>query len=108
MGETKKPVLSISILISNNRADTIEKCMKALVPLREAVSSELIIVDTGCKDEGIEIARQYADKVVEFTWCNDFAAARNAGLSECTNALFTYMNQYILWMMTNGLKMCRS
>lgn len=92
MGETKKPVLSISILISNNRADTIEKCMKALVPLREAVSSELIIVDTGCKDEGIEIARQYADKVVEFTWCNDFAAARNAGLVECTGEWFLFMD----------------
>ena len=90
--EKKKPVLSISILISNNRADTIEKCMKALVPLREAVPSELIIVDTGCKDEGIEIARKYADKVVEFTWCNDFAAARNAGLKECTGEWFMYMD----------------
>lgn len=92
MGEKIKPVLSISILISNNRAETIEKCMKALVPLREAVPSELIIVDTGCKDEGIEIARRYADKVIEFTWCNDFAAARNAGLSECTGEWFLFMD----------------
>ena len=92
MSTTTKPIVSISILISNNRADTIEKCMKALVPLREAVPSELIIVDTGCKDEGIEIARQYADKVVEFTWCNDFAAARNAGLKECTGEWFMYMD----------------
>ncbi len=92
MSTKTKPVLSISILISNNRAETIEKCMKALVPLREAVPSELIIVDTGCKDEGIEIARQYADKVVEFTWCNDFAAARNAGLSECTGEWFLFMD----------------
>lgn len=92
MGEKRKPVLSISILISNNRADTIEKCMKSLVPLREAIPSELIIVDTGCKDKGIEIARQYADKVVEFTWCNDFAAARNAGLNECTGEWFLYMD----------------
>lgn len=88
----KKKVLSISILISNNRAETIEKCMKSLVPLREAVPSELIIVDTGCKDEGIDIARQYADKVVEFTWCNDFAAARNAGLKECSGEWFLFMD----------------
>ncbi len=90
--ENAKPIVSISILISNNRAETIEKCMKALVPLREAVPSELIIVDTGCKDEGIEIARQYADKIVEFTWCNDFAAARNAGLAECTGEWILYMD----------------
>ena len=65
--EKKRPILSISMLVSNNRRDTIEKCMESLVPLREAVPSELIIVDTGCKDEGIEIARRYTDKVVSFT-----------------------------------------
>ncbi len=92
MSEKKKPILSISILISNNRAKTINKCMKALVPLREAVPSELILVDTGCKDEGIEIARRYADKIVEFSWCNDFAAARNAGLTECTGEWFLFMD----------------
>ena len=92
MSTNTKPVLSISILISSNRAETIEKCMKALIPLREAVPCELIIVDTGCKDEGAEIAAKYADKMISFTWCNDFAAARNAGLKECTGEWFLYMD----------------
>ena len=92
MSANVKPILSISILISNNRAETIEKCMKALVPLREAVPCELVIVDTGCKDEGAEIAAKYADKMINFTWCNDFAAARNAGLKECTGEWFLYMD----------------
>lgn len=92
MGEKKRPILSISMLVSNNRRDTIEKCMESLVPLREAVSSELIVVDTGCTDGSVDIARKYADKVVQFTWCNDFSAARNAGLRECTGEWFLYLD----------------
>lgn len=90
--EKKRPILSISMLVSNNRRDTIEKCMESLVPLMEAVSSELVIVDTGCTDGSIEIARKYADKVVQFTWCKDFSAARNAGLVECTGEWFLYLD----------------
>lgn len=92
MNEKKRPVLSISMLVSNNRRDTIEKCMESLVPLREAIPSELIIVDTGCTDGSVDIARKYADKVVQFTWCKDFAAARNAGLCECTGEWFLYLD----------------
>lgn len=90
--EKKRPILSISMLVSNNRRDTIEKCMESLVPLIQAVPSELIIVDTGCTDGSIDIARKYADKVVQFTWCKDFSAARNAGLSECTGEWFLYLD----------------
>ncbi len=90
--EKKRPILSISMLVSNNRRETIEKCMESLVPLLKAVPSELIIVDTGCTDGSVDIARQYADKVVEFTWCKDFSAARNAGLFECTGEWFLYLD----------------
>ena len=90
--DKKRPVLSISMLVSNNRRDTIEKCMESLVPLMKAVPSELIIVDTGCTDGSVDIARKYADKVVQFTWCKDFAAARNAGLVECTGEWFLYLD----------------
>lgn len=90
--EKKRPVLSISMLVSNNRRDTIEKCMESLVPLRKAVPSELIIVDTGCTDGSVDIARKYADKVVQFTWCKDFSAARNAGLCECSGEWFLYLD----------------
>jgi len=90
--EKARPVLSISMLVSNNRRDTIEKCMESLVPLMKAVPSELIIVDTGCTDGSVDIARKYADKVVQFTWCNDFSAARNAGLRECTGEWYLYLD----------------
>lgn len=90
--EKTRPVLSISMLVSNNRRDTIEKCMESLVPLRKAVPSELIIVDTGCTDGSVDIAGRYADQVVQFTWCKDFAAARNTGLRECTGEWFLYLD----------------
>lgn len=92
MNGNTRPVVSISMLVSNGRRDTIERCMESLVPLRRAVSSELILVDTGCTDGSIEIAEKYADKVVRFTWCNDFSAARNAGLCECTGEWFLYLD----------------
>ena len=90
--EKKRPLLSISMLVSNNRRDTIEKCMESLVPLMKAVPCELVIVDTGCTDGSVDIARKYADKVVQFTWCKDFSAARNAGLRECTGEWFLYLD----------------
>lgn len=113
--EKKRPILSISMLVSNNRRDTIEKCMESLVPLRNAVPSELIIVDTGCTDGSVDIARKYADKVVQFTWCKDFAAARNAGLVECTGEWFLYLDDdewfddvsaLIAFFQSEGRNMC--
>lgn len=92
MPAVKKPVLSISMLISNGRTDTIKKCMESLRSLRKAVPSELILVDTGCMDGGIEVAREYTDQVLTFSWCNDFSAARNTGLSACSGEWFLYLD----------------
>ena len=83
----KKPLLSISLLVSNS-IDTIRKCMESIKPLLEAVPSELIVVDGGSRDGAIEIAREYADEIVPFVWCNDFSAARNAGLEKATGEWF--------------------
>ncbi len=92
MRTEKKPILSISMLVSSGRTETIRKCMESLLPLRQEIPSELILVDTGCKDESIEIARGYADQVISFRWCNDFSAARNAGLKLCSGEWFLYLD----------------
>ena len=73
----KKPVLSIGMIVKNE-SRCLERCLKALQPLRDAIPSELIIADTGSTDNTREIAERYADIVFEFEWINDFAAARNA------------------------------
>lgn len=86
-----KVILSISIMVSNT-IDTIEKCMKSIEPILKSIPSELVVVDTGGTDGSIEIAKKYADKVINFEWCNDFAKARNAGLEACTGEWFLFMD----------------
>lgn len=87
----RKVLLSISILISN-RPDTVEKCLKSLDSLRGRVPSELILVDTGCGEQVRKIMEPYADKIVEFEWCNDFSKARNAGLKQAGGEWFLYLD----------------
>lgn len=85
--------LSIGILVSNQK-QYIRKAMEALKPLLEAVPSELIVLDTkGVEGDGsINIVKEYTDKVYPFTWCNDFAKARNACLSYASGEWFMYQD----------------
>lgn len=85
-----KPVLSISLLCSG-REDT-KKCLDSLKPIMEQIESELIIVDTGCNDEMKQLLSEYTDHIVPFTWCDDFSAARNAGLKEAKGEWFLYID----------------
>jgi len=90
----KEIVLSISMLVSN-RIDTVKKSLEALRPLLEAIPSELIIVDTVGEehsDGSLAVAKEYATELVHFNWCNDFAAARNAGLSKARGEWFLYQD----------------
>ena len=82
MKEQTKPMLSIGMIVKNEQ-DKLEKCLKALQPLREAVSCELVIADTGSTDNTRTIAEKYADLVFDFPWINDFSAARNAVMDRC-------------------------
>lgn len=85
------PVLSISILISN-RPDTVRKCLDSIQPLLKSIPSELILTDTGCGEEVRNIIEEYADHIIDFTWCNDFSAARNVGLRESKGQWFMYLD----------------
>ena len=71
--------LSIGMLVSN-RKKYIRKVMDSIMPLLEAVPSELIIIDTKGEetDGSIDIVKEYTDNIFCFKWCDDFAAARNA------------------------------
>ena len=84
-------LLTITMLVSN-RKDTIERCMKSLVHLRETVPSELIVVDTAGDEYCMSIVRQYTDNIVRFEWCDDFAAARNAGLERARGRWVMYVD----------------
>ena len=55
-----QPLLSIGMIVKNEER-CLEKCLKALKPLREAIPCELVIADTGSTDKTREIAAKYAD-----------------------------------------------
>lgn len=84
-------VLSIALLASD-RKDTIGRCLESLAEIREAVPSELIILDTGCSREVRDILEQYADKISDFTWCNDFSKARNVTLQMAEGEWYLYLD----------------
>ena len=71
-----KPLLSIGMIVKNEER-CLEKCLKALEPLRQALPCEIIIADTGSVDRTKVIANKYADIVFDFEWVNDFSVARN-------------------------------
>ena len=89
--ENNKPVLSISMLASD-RLDTLPRCLESLTPIREAVPSELIIVDTSQNPKVHDLVVKYADKVCTFEWCNDFAKARNVGLKMAEGEWFMFID----------------
>lgn len=90
MMNSDKIVLSISILISGRKE--MQRCLESLTPLRQAVSCELILVDTGCNEQELALAGKYADLIVPFVWCNDFSAARNAGLMKAKGEWFLFLD----------------
>ena len=87
----KTKLLTISLLCCG-RADTTERCLKSLMPIRDAIDSEIQVVDTGCQPETRAIIEKYADEVFEFTWCNDFAAARNFQLDQANGKMFLFID----------------
>lgn len=68
--------LSICMMIKNE-SRWLEQCLKSLQPLRDAVESELIIVDTGSTDGSIEIAEKFTEKLYFHEWNENFAEMRN-------------------------------
>lgn len=83
-------LLSISMLISGR--EDMQKSLESLMFFKNAFPTEIILVDTGCNKEQRKLAEKYADKIVSFTWCNDFAKARNAGIREVHGEWFMYLD----------------
>ncbi len=85
MGEQS---ITISLcMIVKNEEDVIARCLKSV----QGIADEIIIVDTGSSDRTKEIVRSFTDKVYDFVWINDFAAARNYAFGLASM-------EYILWL----------
>ena len=83
--------LTISLLVSD-RIATLGRCLSSITPLLRELDAELIIVYTGQNPETLELAKQYTSHIIPFTWCNDFAKARNAGLNAAKGEWFLYLD----------------
>jgi glycosyltransferase involved in cell wall biosynthesis len=71
--------LSVCMIVKNE-AEMLARCLDSV-----SGADEIVIVDTGSTDGTMEVARRYTDKVFEFPWCDDFAAARNQALTHSSN-----------------------
>lgn len=75
--------LSVAIIFKNE-IRCLERCLKSLMPLKEQLSCEIVMADTGATDGSRAIAERYADVIFDFAWVNDFSAARNAVFERCS------------------------
>lgn len=71
-------------MIVKNEESVLARCLDSV----RGIADEIILVDTGSTDATKDIARRYTDKVFDFVWVDDFAAARNvsfghAGMDYC-------------------------
>lgn len=81
-------LITISLcLIVKNEEQTIGRCLSSV----QSLVDEIIIVDTGSTDKTKEIVTKFTDKIYDFEWINDFAAARNYAFSQAKS-------EYILWL----------
>jgi len=67
-------------MIVKDEARHLAECLDGMAGLAD----EVCIVDTGSKDATVDIARQYGARISVFIWCDDFSAARNESLRQCT------------------------
>lgn len=78
--------LSLCMIVKNEES-SLDACLQSV---KDAVD-EIIILDTGSQDRTKEIAARYTPHVYDWTWQDDFAAARNASFARATKP-------YILWL----------
>lgn len=74
-------------MIVKNEEQHLPRCLESIRGLMD----EIIIVDTGSSDRTKEIAAAYGAQILNFTWCDDFAAARNFAFSKASM-------DYCMWL----------
>ena len=81
-------MIEISLcMIVRNEENSLPRCLSTV----KAFADEIIIVDTGSTDDTKAIAASFGAVVYDFTWVDDFSAARNFAFSKATK-------EYIFWL----------
>ena len=71
--------VSVCLIVKNEEA-VLKRCLDSL----KGIADEYVIVDTGSDDGTKKIASAYTDRIYDFEWTDDFAAARNYAFSKCS------------------------
>ncbi|MFJ7932734.1 glycosyltransferase [Sporosarcina sp. NPDC096371] len=81
-------MITISLcMIVKNEEDVIGRCLESV----SGIVDEINIVDTGSTDRTKDIVNEFTDRIFDFPWIDDFAAARNFSFQQATK-------EYILWL----------
>ncbi len=78
--------ISLCMIVKNEEA-VLARCLSSAA----GIADEIIVVDTGSTDRTKEIAARFTDRIYEYPWHDDFAAARNFAFSKGTG-------DYLLWL----------
>ncbi|TCZ76853.1 glycosyltransferase [Paenibacillus albiflavus] len=73
-------LISLCMIVKDEER-VLARCLDSV----KGLVDEIIIVDTGSTDRTKEIASKYTDHVYDYTWSNDFAAARNESIRRATS-----------------------
>src|SRR5439155_14945786 len=79
-----------SAMTARNNATTIGPCLEGI----RRWADEVIVVDTGSKDETPKMAAKLGARVFHFPWCDSFSRARNESLRHARG-------KWIFWMDTD-------
>lgn len=78
-------MISISLcMIVKNEEAVIGRCLDSI----RGIADEINIVDTGSVDQTKDIVSRYTDRIFDFEWIDDFAAARNFRFSRPRPTIF--------------------
>ena len=78
--------LSLCMIVRDNE-HTIRPCIESIRPWVD----EMVVVDTGSKDQTPDILQTYGAKISYFEWIDDFSAARNESVNLANG-------EWIFWM----------
>jgi len=82
-----KPITISLCMIVRNEEPVLGRCLDSV----KDIADEIVVVDTGSDDHTRKVAGQHTERVYDFPWVDDFAAARNFSFSLATQ-------DYILWL----------
>ncbi|MNI10871.1 SPBc2 prophage-derived glycosyltransferase SunS [compost metagenome] len=88
IGGKEASMITISLcVIARNEEESLGRCLSSV----KDIADEIIVVDTGSTDQTKAVAAQFTTHIIDFTWIDHFAAARNFAFSQATQ-------EYILWL----------